>query len=291
MTTLCSRHQGLLGTDIEIQTVAEDRERAEAGQQAAINEIRRLQRVFNVYDPQSELRRNARYGDGPELTKVLDLADQWRSTSGGAFDPMSVGPLMSLWEAAAVSGTLPSQPEIDAASQSAPARATNLNAIAKGWIIDRAADLAEQAGVEDLVINAGGDIVHRGSRTLTVGIENPLRPFDNVEPQFRVSVHNRCLATSGTSHRGWTVANRRFGHVIDPRSGWPVTRIRSATVVADNAASADVLATILTVIDDAELAELADRVAPFGYLVTYAAGETRTNDPLLFRRSPVDGEA
>lgn len=288
---LVSRHHGLLGTVIELRCWAGSDLEAAASVAAAVAEVERLQAVFDRFDPSSGLRRwGAGSSASSELTEVLDLARGWRIRSDGAFDP-AVGRLVAVWDEAAGAGRLPSRTELEAARRSVPLPAAlddasvrpwvDLNAIAKGWIVDRAlaAGLAI-GGTVGLTVNAGGDVAHHHERRpLVVGIEDPGRPFDNASPLTRVRLHGGAVATSGGSRRGWTVGGRRFSHVLDPRTGWPVSHVASASVVAPDAATADVVATVLTVLEPGAGLAFLDGLADVGCFLVTAGGEL-VRDPV-----------
>ena len=113
---------------------------------------------------------------------------------------------------------------------------------------------------------------------ITVGIENPLRAYDNEPPIATVRIANAALATSGSSRRGFLVAGTRFNHVIDPRTGWPVGHIVSSSVVAHDTATADALATLTNILDPSDGIAAADRfgvaaciIDRYGDLHTHAA--------------------
>ncbi len=237
--------------------VTVDATSASAGGEVAgqvFSEISRLQSVFDWFDPTSELWRHHRgeVDAGPELEAVLALAEAWRARTGGAFDA-AVGSLVSLWNEAAGRGTRPTDLELARAvvtmsHRDPDAPPASLNAIAKGWIVDRAAHLGSgNSAVTSLLVNAGGDLVHIGPSPILVGIEDPRRPYDNAPPLLRVFLRGAALATSGNARRGWTIGGQKYGHVIDPRSGWPTGHIASASVIAEDAATSDALATALMV--------------------------------------------
>lgn len=229
-----------------------------------LREITRLEAVFSIFDPASEVHRWRRgeVEPGPELVTVLESATRWQHHSSGAFNP-AVGALMDVWDAAAAGDAEPDPALLDeiVSRIAQPGyRVTDsgvvvtgdlddldLNAIAKGWIVDRAMDRVDVPGVSSVVVNAGGDMLHRGTEPIEAGIENPHRPYDNEPPLTTIRLRDGAIATSGLSRRGWTIDGRWFGHVVDPRHGYPVDRIASASVVAPDAATADVVATILTV--------------------------------------------
>lgn len=139
---------GLMGTDVAI-TVDGAPSSASDLASAIFDEIRRLESVFNWFDPGSELRRWSRNESsaGPELAEVAALAQLWKSRTGGAFDP-AVGALVALWTHAAKRGRVPSQSEIAETLSSLTNSVAhhNLNGIAKGWIVDRAVEIALAKG-------------------------------------------------------------------------------------------------------------------------------------------------
>jgi len=285
MEPLVSRHHGLLGTVIELQIWAPGSDVGEAVERVAIDEIERLQRVFNVHDPESELRRwlDGAISPSAELEAVLSLATMWRTRSAGAFDP-AAGALADLWDTTASRARAPSAGEVDEVLRAMRdptdprSRPSTLNAIAKGWVVDRS--LQQAMGVEGalgLTINAGGDLLHRGPRALLVGIEDPQRPFDNAPPLLRVRLPGGALATSGGSRRGWRIGERWYSHVIDPRSGQPVDQIASASVLAPDAATADAVATVLSVSAPAEGLAFAGGLEGIGCCIVERDGTVHRN--------------
>ena len=247
------RHHGLLGTVVELRVTAADEEEAELVDGVVIAEIERLVAVLSARDERSELRRWAR-GEvtepSSELAAVLASAEEWTRRSGGAFDPR-VGRAVDVWSRAAADGRVPDADELGRAVEGtpdAPPGIVDLSAIAKGWIVDRAVALGgSQTGVGSLTVNAGGDLRHVGGGSIVVGIEDPHRPYDNAPPLVAVRLGQGALATSGGARRGWRIDGRWYPHVLDPRTGRPVDRVASASVLAPDAATADVVATVLTV--------------------------------------------
>lgn len=282
--TWVSVHEPLLGTRVELRVRSTSPAAAADAERAALREVQRLEAVFSVFDPTSELRR-WRAGDdraaGPELRHLLAVALRWQARSGGTFNP-AVGTLADLWAQAARRDAPPEPGELAervAAIASPPyavadddrgdhgrvrrlgdCSTVDLNAIAKGHIVDRAVAAAlAVGGVDSVTVNAGGDLLHQGAGSLLVGIEDPARPYDNEPPLVRIRVARQALATSGSARRGVRVGGRWFGHVLDPRTGWPVDLVTSASVVAPDAATADVVATVVGVLEPTEgLAFVAD---------------------------------
>lgn len=273
-------HHGLLGTVIEIRVTAISDEAAEAAEDVVVEEIRRLQAVFSAFDPSSELSRWRRGEvDEPsrELAALLIAALGWQERGRGTFNPM-VGVLTETWQEAERAG-VPPDPDVLAAlarSITAPryavvdgrigltgdCRTLNLNAFAKGHVADAAAALvAGEPEIVSVVVNAGGDLVHRGTGAIRVGVEDPRRPFDNVPPAIVVALTDRAIATSGSARRGVRIGGVRHSHVLDPRTGLAVTSTPSVSVIASDAATADVVATIAGVSTPAEGIEFVDALS------------------------------
>lgn len=253
------RHDGVIGTTVELRVQADDEAIAVEADRAALVEIDRLVGVFSAYEPSSDLCRWRRgeVAASPELAPLLSAARQWWQRSGGVFDP-SVGRLTRCWADAAAVGAIPGDDELAAlvatlTAPDTPSPDLTLNALAKGHLADQAAAAAHAIeGVHAVTVNAGGDLVHRGTGSIRVGVENPHRPYDNEPPLTVVRVREGGLATSGSARRGWRIGGRWYSHVIDPRSGRPVDHVASATVVAPDAATADAVATVLSVLAPAE---------------------------------------
>ncbi|HEY3337828.1 MAG TPA: FAD:protein FMN transferase [Propionicimonas sp.] len=263
-------HSPLLGTDVEVRVEAPQDVALDADS-AAVDEFERLIAVFSVYDESSELSRWRR-GEidevSPELTEVLAAAQYWHGASAGAFHP-GIAALRRRWLVAMADDELPDRgelAELAAACAELPFTVTDgtvqrlsdcsgvdLNAIAKGYIVDKGCEAAStQPGVDAVMINAGGDLRHRGAGSVLVGIEDPAAPFDNSPPRWRVELSEAGLATSGAARRGFRIGGRWLGHVLDPRTGWPVSHTTSTSVIAPDAMTADALATVLGVLPPAE---------------------------------------
>ncbi len=249
----------LLGTRAEISITARSDAAASAAQEAVLAEVARLEAVFSIFDETSDLHALRRTGTTrvPELLEVLDLALAWCDRSGGAFHPAAAS-LSELWLQAEAKDRLPTALERETAATAVAGppqlEVLDLNAIAKGWIADRAlrSRMLVDRNLASGWLSLGGDVVHRGDGSVRVGIEDPHRPYDNAEPLASVELSNEALATSGGARRWWTIAGERYSKVLDPRTAQPVDHVASATVIARDGATADVLATIALVLTPEE---------------------------------------
>jgi thiamine biosynthesis lipoprotein ApbE len=264
-------HENVMGTSMELRVLADDEKSARWAEERVLREIDRLNAIFSGYDATSELSRwqaaaKAPLRVSPELFDVLQEADRWRSGSEGAFDPR-VEALTRLWSSCARQDRLPSPEELSAARvlvgratwRLDPLRGTverlsdcplSLDGIAKGFIVERACDLAwdQGRGVRGLMLNVGGDLRVRGAIEGTIGIAAPWADSESTEPFAVIAVKDRSVATSGSSQRGFRINGRWYSHVFDPRSGLPVHRVVSATVIAERSVDADAFAKVCNVL-------------------------------------------
>ncbi len=293
--TCSGRYHPLIGTNVEIRVDAladsadEAQQLASAAENAAVEEMVRLQAIFTVFDPDSELCR-WRAGDtdttSPELTECLAAAEHWWRLSGGAFHPASAH-LRALWLAAETDGQLPGEGQLadvlaslaalpfavrgDHVGRTGDCSGVDLNAIAKGYIVDRAVVTAARfPGVVDVLINAGGDLRHDGDRELKVGIEHPADRGG--APAAVVELSDGAVATSGSVHRGFRIAGPWYGHVLDPRTGRPVGDRPSTTVRARDAVTADAVATVVNVLGWPDAERLVSDLPELAVLTIDAAG-------------------
>lgn len=284
--------QPLLGTVVEVAVTGGSEAQASRVGQRIVAEMDRLEQVFSAFRDDSELNRWKR-GEGQpvsgDLCEVMTAAAAWQQLSGGAFNPL-VGELSALWAAGERIGRVPSDAELAVVAASireprfemrgdVPVRLgdcsqMNLNAIAKGYIVDRALGAAPDVeAVVSILVSAGGDMAHRGDQPARIGIEHPLRPYDNEPPLAFVQLHNAALATSGGARRGFRIGGRRYSHVLDPRTGQPVDTHASISVIAPTAMEADVLTTVLGALTPHAAVEQLDERDDGGCLIIDPSGK------------------
>jgi len=232
--------------------------------EAAIAEVARIETKYSRYRDDSvtaEINRSAGRAGGalvdPETAGLLDYADTaWRQ-SDGLFDVTS-GVLREVWDFR--SGRLPSPEAVGDVLErvgwqrvrwerpriSLPAgMQIDLGGYGKEYAADRAAEVCRQRGVCHGLVDLGGDVRVIGPRpdggAWEIGVRDPRRPQGAV-----ASVHLRGggIATSGDYQRFMFVDGRRYSHILDPRSGWPVSGLSSVSVVADHCLVAGTAATI-----------------------------------------------
>lgn len=206
----------------------------------------------------------------PAVVKVVSAGLKLSEDSDGAFD-MTVGPLVNLWHFGPDPGkkTLPADEKIEAARkkvgyhhiqvQESPAALkklipdvyVDLSAIAKGYGVDAVAELIESRGIENYLVEIGGEMRARGinqrGEAWKVGIEKPVSETRVV--QKIVPLSNLSMATSGNYRNFFEVDGVSYSHTIDPRTGRPATHgLASVTVVGETCMNCDAIATCLMVL-------------------------------------------
>ncbi|HEX7235522.1 MAG TPA: FAD:protein FMN transferase [Gammaproteobacteria bacterium] len=251
---------------------------------AAEQELARIDALLSNYRPDSTLERfNAADTTEPlelpgELVALLELAKRVHRASDGCVDP-TVRPLVHAWGFDGDSPALPAPEVIDAARaavgldkleltdaaharKAVPALALDMASIGQGYTAGRLADLLERSGSTAYLAEIGGEVVARGLKPdaspWRIGIENPIAgagPALRMPPAARTAV-----ITSGSYRHYFEADGRHFGHIIDPRSGWPVEHaLVSVTVVGSDAAAAAAWGTALLCLGPPAAATAAER--------------------------------
>jgi len=229
--------------------------------------------------------------------------------TGGAFD-VTVGPLVNLWGFGPDGARLepPSDGQIAAARtqvgfehlhadcakpavrKDLAALYVDLSAYAKGYAVDRVAGLLDEHGIDNYLVDIGGELKVRGhnadGQPWAVAIEEPLDDERRVHSIIRLT--DRAIATSGDYRNFFKFAERRYSHEIDTRTGRPVTHsLASVTVIADTAAYADGMATALMVLgpEDGLALAISRNVAAL-FLVRTPSGFTEHATPAFAAEGP-----
>ncbi|MEO6568266.1 MAG: DUF2271 domain-containing protein, partial [Opitutaceae bacterium] len=183
----------------------------------------------------------------------------------------NLGEVVTAWREAARIGRLP---ERDALARAAEVPlAFNVDALGKGFIIDRAVQVARRL-VPGGVINLGGDLRAWGDTAWLVGIADPRNPAENAPPIASFRLHESAAATSGGYARFYPIGGKHFSHLIDPRTHSPVEIGGSATVVAADSVTANALSTAASIAGVEQGAALAEAHGARGYFLADVSGRT-----------------
>lgn len=291
--------ENVLGTSFEFQAHAPDAATAARAESIALAEIDRLSAIFSTYSKESEFSRwqstrNIPVSISPELFQVMSASDHWQSSTLGAFNPGAEA-FTRLWKDSSRVATIPSPSalqdtaktvarpawKLDGRSQTATHQSDTpltFNAIAKGFIIERASALAAATpGVSGVLLEIGGDLRVRGDFPHRIAIADPKHDAENARPLTEVVVRSAALATSGGYRRGTQSIGRHFSHIIDPRTGVPAEEIASSTVIAPDAMDADALSTSFSVLKPEESLRLAESIPDVACLLVLADGQILRN--------------
>lgn len=264
----------LMGTRVSINVYVGDAERtAAAGEamNAALAEMARIEEIMSEWKESSDLSALNRSSGGeplevpPELIEVLARSKDISKATDGVFDVTfhGVGQLWSFRpgarppERADVQARLAlvDWTELEVDEQKNTARlaekgmAVGLGAIAKGYAVDRASAVLVEAGFPNHVVEAGGDTYAagtKGGRPWMVGVQDPDAPG----ALGAIPVSDKAVVTSGDYQRFFEFEGKRYAHILDPETGWPIETEKSAksvTLVAPNATDADAYCTAVTV--------------------------------------------
>jgi FAD:protein FMN transferase len=272
---------------------------------AALDEADRVEAKLTVFrDTSDVVRVNATASAAAvQVDRLLfqllaRCADLHRET-GGAFDVTSTA-LSRCWGFLRREGRLPTAAEIESARDrvgmdrveldglrrsirfTTPGVELNFGAIGKGFALDRMATRLRRRGVGDALLSAGG------SSILAVGDDHGGGWPIDVRPRLldgrriaRLRVGDVAIATSGAGEQHVVADGRRYGHVLDPRTGWPAEGVLSATVVTGDAASADALSTAMLIAGSVLAERCASARANTMVLLTL---ESAPEDTMVFGR-------
>lgn len=286
-----------MAADFVIFTNAGEYENAFEAAVDALDEVSRLEKVLSYFLPDSEISRlNA---DGPYYPvsvspEVYGLLRQCRDLSEatrGAFD-VTATPLSEVWGFMRREGRLPSEEErLDALAKVSTASIewedadcalklgcegmkVSLGSIGKGFALDAAVRVLEQSGLDDFIFHGGLSSVvahgaRRGRKDWLLGLHHPLKKNERL---LEIPIRDRALGTSGSATQFFWANGRRYGHVIDPRTGFPAMNVLSATVLAPTATEADALATAFYVMGPDETRDFCRNHPELGVLFVLPSG-------------------
>jgi thiamine biosynthesis lipoprotein len=236
--------------------------------EAALDLIDQLEEQLTVYRDSSEVSRLNAAGKAdevePQMFALLQRCAVLTRETRGAFDA-AAGALVKCWGFYKREGRIPTAAELNAAMArtgfrhvilnpesravrfARPGVELNLGAVGKGYALDRAADLLRtEFGIRSALLHAGGSSVRavgcppNDFRGWNVSVRHP---HDDRRTLGSVFLNGEALGTSADTYQHFEYNGKRYGHVLDPRTGRPVIGTRSASCIAPTAADADALST------------------------------------------------
>lgn len=269
------RRVAVMGTLAAIEVEAENRTRALAASEAALQALDAVAGRLSTWTEDSELARLNRAPVGqpfslsPELERDLVWADALRRRTDGLFDP-GIGGLVELWGLRR-GGRVPADSDVRAllavglaqleladgtAIRRDPRLTIEEGAFGKGLGLDGAVQAAAMAGALRAVIDLGGQVaLLPDGEPCAIALAHPR---ERERALLSVRIDRGSLSTSGNSERGFVIEGARYGHILDPRSGRPAADFGSLSVWAGDAATADALSTALYVLGPSAAVDWAD---------------------------------
>lgn len=268
----------VMGTVFEIAAYDRSPEHASGAIEKALEEVVRLDAILSNYEPESALSQLNHSPHlhsrkiPPDLYRVIDESLQFSRLTDGKFD-ISVGPWVDLWKAALSGDAVPSLEQQnrvrncigyqkialippDQIAFHSPCLRLDLGAIGKGYAVDRAAEVLQNWGIHDALINAGGStLLAMGAPPGKGGWLLHLRdPSDKLDPQ--VMLRNQSVSTSEQTPAS-LLGKDSAGHIIDPDTGMPLRTDYAVSVVANSGTASDGLSTSLLLVGPEKGRELA----------------------------------
>ena len=304
----------VFGTVLDVSVQGADAATAKRAFAELQQDFQVMHRDWHAWEPGALTRVNAAFAAGRSATadaaivELVRRSQQLEELSGGRFNP-AIGALIRLWgfhtsdypilgpppPAEAIERLVLQNPSsldirIEGLSLATanPAVQLDFGAIAKGYAIDLACARLQQIGIHNAIVNAGGDlraIGDHGDRPWRVAIRNP---GGGIVGSLETGT-DEAVFTSGNYERFRQQDDRRYPHILDPRSGWPVTALASVTVIADEGLLADAAATALIVAGPDEWAGVARAMGLEQVLLVDVEGRVFLTPAMQQRVSLVDG--
>ena len=249
----------VFGTLVEISVYGETEPRARQAVGEVLREFQRLHDMLHTWQPSELGELNAAFANGEseavsaELVAILRDAAQLSQQSKGLFNP-AIGGLVQLWgfHADEFKPALPDEKQIaqwvaanpqmnDISIEHGRVQSKNkfvqldLGGYAKGYALDRAAELLRKQEIRNALINIGGNVLalgQHGNRPWRVGIQHPRKPGALATLELN---DGEAIGTSGDYQRYFMLGKVRYSHLINPRSGYPMQGVQAVTVLTRGA--------------------------------------------------------
>jgi thiamine biosynthesis lipoprotein len=289
--------QYLMGTVLEVSLCVPDRTTGEAILRELFAEVAALERLLSRFDVKSDLSKlNRAAGSGPvrvatPLVELTTLSLGYTDLTRGTFDP-TVGPLVVLWSEAAQTGIAPAADalaaararvgpqvvRVDEAAGTVELRVAgamlDFGGVAKGWTLDRLAVKLRAAGVSRALLAFGQSSLCALGKP--VGWDGWGVLLGDASGGFAGSAQlvDQSISISGSLGQYAEISGRRYGHVIDPRTGEPLTQPRVAGALAANGARAEALSKALLILGESDGIALLESLPDAEGILIDASGKT-----------------
>ena len=294
----------LMGSRFEIVAIHPNGSIRNDAINSAISEIQRIETLISSWNPDSETSKiNSKAGIqsvkvSAELLNLIARSIKVSSLTNGAFD-ISFSSIDPIWTFDRRVMTVPDSVEIAASVKKINYKNIVLNknestvylkedgmkigfgAIGKGYAANRAKKIMLDLGIEHGMVNAGGDLIAWGSQESgdpwKIGIADPSEENEYIA---WLVINDMSVVTSGNYEKYVIIDGKKFGHILHPKTGWPVTGIHSVTVVSPDAELSDALATSIFVLGVNEGLSLVNRLKNIECIIFDSNNKIWTSDKL-----------
>lgn len=303
---------------IAYTTEQTDEQKTRAVMARAVDEMRRLEGVLSEWKPESEIGQvNAHAGDwvkvGPEAAEVVERGIWAGKLSNGSFD-ITFQALSKVWKFGSAQEQAPKPPsaaevaklkkrvdyrrvELDQAGgrvRIGKDQQLGLGGIAKGYIVDKAAEVLKAGGVQSFLAQAGGDLYGAGRKPdgspWVSGVQDPRGPQGEFFAVLELTDH--AFSTAGDYARAYVVGGKRYHHIIDPKTGYPATACRSVTIWAPSATTADGVDDAVFILGPEQGLKLVESLEGVGAVIVDAKNRVfiseRVKDRVKVLKAPTD---
>jgi len=307
-----NRAEAIMGTNIYVELWSDDAPKGDEAIEAVMAEMRRIDELMSHYKPQSQLSQiNARAAQepvqvDPELFDLIKLSTHYSIITEGAFDityasvghlydyPHHVRPTEEQIKAA-LPGVNWRNMLLDAEHHTVrfehPGMRIDLGGIGKGYAVDRGIAILQARGFKHALVTAGGDsriIGDRMGRPWVVGIRNP---DDKNKVVTRLPIVNSAMSTSGDYERYFDEGGVRYHHIIDPRTGHPASKVRSATILGPTATETDGMSKTAFVLGPEKALEIINRMPQYDAIFVTPEGKILYSNGLAPPPPPKEAQA
>ena len=269
----------IMDTFVEITVVCEDEQKGKATLEKAFAVFEKINDLTDRFPKDGQrasvasdvIRINENVGNKPvvvsaDTINIIQRSQYYADLSGGAFD-ITIGPVMDVWGFGKSGQNVPTDEEIKKALSlvdyrkvvlestsstvflSEPDMSLDLSGVAKGYATDMAVKALRELGVKHAIINAGGNVYALGGKPdgspWRIGVQDPRGDKGIIAI---LSLKNAAAVTSGDYQRYFEQGGVLYHHIVDPSTGQPARDLMQTTVVAESAADADILSTLLFVL-------------------------------------------
>ncbi|CAM2821323.1 FAD:protein FMN transferase [Flavobacterium frigoris] len=282
----------LMGSVFQITLVDSDSISADQNINKAISEIERIENLISEWRPQTQISQvNQNAGIKPikvdkEVFELTKKAIWFSEISNGAFD-ISIVAMDKIWKFDGTMEKLPSRKVIKKSIRnvnyknivldsinstiflSKKGMKIGFGSIGKGYAADKARELMLELGIKAGIINAAGDLATWGTQIngnpWRIGVNNPLETGETIKIlEFST---NNAVTTSGNYEKYAEIENKRYSHIINPKTGYPSTELISVTIIGKNAEMCNGFSTSIMVLGLVKGLELIEKYPDYQYLI------------------------